>query len=113
MKIKVGIVEDDRAARENWVKILNAHPKLTCVAACATGEEALKLLPDRRPDVVLMDINLPGMTGIQCTALIKKGLPNTLILMVTAFSNNDYIFEALQAGASGYLLKSKSLQDTF
>ena len=111
MKIKVGIVEDDRAARENWVKILNAHPKLTCVAACATGEEALKLLPDRRPDVVLMDINLPGMTGIQCTALIKKGLPNTLILMVTAFSNNDYIFEALQAGASGYLLKSKSSEE--
>ncbi|MEI6196168.1 MAG: response regulator transcription factor [Verrucomicrobiota bacterium] len=111
MKIKVGIVEDDRAARENWVKILNAHPKLTCVAACATGEEALKILPDCRPDVVLMDINLPGMTGIQCTARIKKGLPNTLILMVTAFSNNDYIFEALQAGASGYLLKSKSSEE--
>ena len=49
MKIKVGIVEDDRAARENWVKILNAHPKLTCVAGCATGEEALKILPDCRP----------------------------------------------------------------
>ena len=111
MKIKVGIVEDDRAARENWVKILNANPKLTCVAACATGEEALKLLPDCRPDVVLMDINLPGMTGIQCTARIKKALPNTLILMVTAFSNNDYIFEALQAGASGYLLKSKSSEE--
>ncbi len=111
MKIKVGIVEDDRAARENWVKILNAHPKLACAAACATGEEAFKLLPDCRPDVVLMDINLPGMTGIQCTALIKKALPNTLILMVTAFSNNDYIFEALQAGASGYLLKSKSSEE--
>ncbi len=111
MKIKVGIVEDDRAARENWVKILNAHPKLTCVAACATGKEALKLLPDCRPDVVLMDINLPGMAGIQCTALVKKALPNTLILMVTAFSNNDYIFEALQAGASGYLLKSKSSEE--
>jgi len=111
MKIKVGIVEDDRAARENWVKILNAHPKLTCVAACATGEEALKLLPGCRPDVVLMDINLPGMTGIQCTARIKEALPNTLILMVTAFSNNDYIFEALQAGASGYLLKSKSSEE--
>ena len=111
MKIKVGIVEDERAARENWVKILNAHPKLSCVAACATGEEALKLLPDGRPDVVLMDINLPGMTGIQCTARLKKALPSTLILMVTAFSNNDYIFEALQAGASGYLLKSKSSEE--
>jgi DNA-binding NarL/FixJ family response regulator len=111
MKIKVGIVEDERAARENWVKILNAHPKLTCVAACATGEEALKRLPDCQPDVILMDINLPGMLGIECTALLKNRLPNTQILMVTAFSNNDYVFESLQAGASGYLLKSKSSEE--
>jgi DNA-binding NarL/FixJ family response regulator len=111
MKIKIGIVEDDRAARENWVKILNADPKLTCVAACATGEEALKILPDCNPDVVLMDINLPGMMGIKCTALLKDRLPRTQILMVTAFSNNDYIFDSLQAGASGYLLKSKSSEE--
>ena len=111
MKIKVGIVEDERAARENWVKILNAHPKLTCVAACATGEDALKRLPDCQPDVILMDINLPGMLGIKCTALLKERLPAAYILMVTAFSNNDYIFESLQAGASGYLLKSKSSEE--
>ncbi len=111
MKIKVGIVEDDRAARENWVKILSAHPKLTCVASCATGEEALKLLPGCRPDVILMDINLPGMMGIKCTALLKDSLPQTQILMVTAFSNNDYVFDSLQAGASGYLLKSKSSEE--
>jgi DNA-binding NarL/FixJ family response regulator len=111
MKIKVGIVEDDRAARENWVKILNAHPKLTCVAACATGEEALKHLPGCQPDVILMDINLPGMMGIKCTALLKNCLPQTQILMVTAFSNNDYVFDSLQAGASGYLLKSKSSEE--
>ena len=108
MSIKVGIVEDDTKAGENWVKILNAHPKLVCVAACASGEEAVKRMPECRPDVILMDINLSGMTGIKCAALIKNLLPDTLILMVTAFSNNDYIFEALQAGASGYLLKSKS-----
>lgn len=111
MKIKVAIVEDDCGARENWVKILNAHGKLECVAACATGEEALERFAERRPDVVLMDVNLPGMTGIKCTALLKQRLPETQILMVTAFSNNDYIFEALQAGASGYLLKSKSSAD--
>lgn len=108
MKIKVAIVEDERKARENWCKILNAHPRLRCVAACASGEEAIKHLPECAPDVILMDINLTGMTGIQCTALLKQRLPQALILMVTAFSNNDYIFEALQAGASGYLLKSKS-----
>src|SRR5271170_7726713 len=111
MSIKVGIVEDDAKARENWVKILNTHPNLTCVAACATGEEAIKCMPDCQPDVILMDINLPGMTGIKCTALIKELIPKTLVLMVTAFSNNDYIFEALQAGASGYLLKSKSSEE--
>lgn len=108
MSIQVAIVEDERKARENWVKILNAHPKLKCVAACTSGEEALSQLPAAAPDVILMDINLPGMSGIKCTALLKERLPHTLILMVTAFSNNDYIFEALQAGASGYLLKSKS-----
>jgi len=111
MKIKIGIVEDDRAARENWVKILNTDPKLTCVASCATGEEALKVLPGCHPDVILMDINLPGMMGIKCTALLKNRLPQTQILMVTAFSNNDYIFDSLQAGASGYLLKSKSSEE--
>ena len=111
MKIKVGIVEDNRTGRENWVKILNGHPKLTCVAACATGEEALKQLPDCHPDVILMDINLPGMLGIKCTALLKDRLPHTHILMVTVFSNNDYVFESLKAGASGYLLKSKSSEE--
>jgi DNA-binding NarL/FixJ family response regulator len=108
MSIKVAIVEDDAKARENWVKILNSHPNLTCVAACATGEEAVTRLPPCEPDVVLMDINLPGMTGIKCTALIKQLIPKTHVLMVTVFSNNEYIFEALQAGANGYLLKSKS-----
>jgi DNA-binding NarL/FixJ family response regulator len=108
MKIKVGIVEDDADARENRAKILNAHPRLACVAACANAEEALEQMPECQPDVILMDINLPGMSGIRCTAALKGRLPRVHILMVTAFSNDDYIFEALQAGASGYLLKSKS-----
>jgi DNA-binding NarL/FixJ family response regulator len=108
MKTKVGIVEDDANARENRAKILNAHPRLTCVAACANAEEALEEMPECKPDVILMDINLPGMSGIRCTAELKGRLPQTHILMVTAFSNDDYIFEALRAGASGYLLKSKS-----
>jgi DNA-binding NarL/FixJ family response regulator len=108
MRINVGIVEDDREVRENWAKVLNAHPKLKCVAACESGEAALKQFPDCRPDVVLMDINLPGMSGIQCTALLKERLPKTQVLMVTIYSNNNSIFEALQAGASGYILKNKS-----
>ncbi len=108
MKINVGIVEDDRELRESLAKVIQGHPPLHCVAACQSGEEALKLLPSVAPDVVLMDINLPGMTGLKCTALLKDRLPKTQILMLTVYSNNNYIFEALQAGASGYLLKSNS-----
>ena len=108
MTVKVAIVEDDDETRQGWAKLLDAHPRIKCVASCESAEDALKRIPDRRPLVVLMDINLPGMTGIRCTALLKELLPQTHILMLTAYSDNDYIFEALQAGASGYLLKSNS-----
>ncbi len=111
MRINVGIVEDDREVRENWAKVLNAHPKHKCLAACESGEEALKRIPDCRPEVGLMDINLPGMSGIQCTALLKERLPRTQVLMVTIYSNNKSVFEALQAGASGYILKNNSSEE--
>jgi DNA-binding NarL/FixJ family response regulator len=111
MRINVGIVEDDREVRENWVKVLNAHPKLKCIADCETGEAALKRFPASPPDVVLMDINLPGMSGIQCTALLKQQLPKIQVLMVTIYSNNNSVFEALKAGASGYILKNNSSEE--
>jgi DNA-binding NarL/FixJ family response regulator len=111
MRISVGIVEDDREVRENWVKVLNSHPRLKCVADCDSGESALKLLPACTPDVVLMDINLPGMSGIECTALLKQRLPKLQILMVTIYSNNKSVFEALKVGASGYLLKNVSSEE--
>lgn len=111
MRINVGIVEDDREVRENWAKVLNAHPRLKCIAACESGEAALKQFPACRPDVVLMDINLPGMSGIQCAALIKQQLPKTQVLMVTIYSNNNSVFESLKVGASGYILKNNSSAD--
>src|SRR5205807_2725019 len=82
--------------------------RLRCGAACKSGQQAVEPMPGLRPDVVLMDINLPAMTGLKCTALLKHRLPATQILMLTIYSNNNYIFQALQAGASGYLLKSNS-----
>jgi len=103
--IKVGIVEDNPGIRENWAKLINAQPGLACVCVCASGEAALTRLPDARPDVVLMDINLPGMSGIECTARLKQKLPATQILIVTVYTDNEHLFEALKAGASGYLLK--------
>ena len=111
MRINVGIVEDDRELRESLAKIVDGHPRLCCVAACNSCEEALQRMPPALPDVVLMDINLPGMTGLKCTALLKERLPKTQILMLTIYSNNNYIFQALQAGASGYLLKSNSSEE--
>src|SRR6478672_3495054 len=82
MKINVGIVEDDRELRESLAKVVEGHSRLRCVAACKSGEEAIQLLPPLTPDVVLMDINLPGMTGLKCTALLKDRLPKTQILML-------------------------------
>jgi DNA-binding NarL/FixJ family response regulator len=111
MKINIGIVEDDRELRESLAKVVEGHTRLRCVATCKSAEEALQLMPSVAPDVVLMDINLPGMTGIKCTALLKDRLPKTQILMLTIYSNNYNIFEALQAGASGYLLKSNSSEE--
>jgi DNA-binding NarL/FixJ family response regulator len=111
MKIGVAIVEDNRELRENWVKRVNMHTRLRCVAACESAEAALQQLPNCSPDVVLMDINLPGMSGIRCTALIRQALPKAQILMLTIYSNNDYIFEALKSGANGYLLKSSSSEE--
>jgi DNA-binding NarL/FixJ family response regulator len=105
MSVRVAIVEDNAGVRENWAKLLAAEPGFQCVATCESGEAALKTFPAVRPQVVLMDINLPGMSGIECTARLKEKLPGTQILMVTVYADNEHVFEALKAGASGYLLK--------
>jgi DNA-binding NarL/FixJ family response regulator len=105
MSVRVGIVEDTASIRGNWRRVIEAQAGFQCVGAFRTAEEALQQLPALKPDVVLMDISLPGMTGIECVARLKPLLPNTPILMVTVHSDNDRLFQALQAGASGYLLK--------
>lgn len=105
MLIKVAIVEDNRGIRESWAKLINQSPGFECVCVCTSGEEALKNIPLDRPDVVLMDINLPGLSGIECTAQLKERMPGVQILIVTVHADNDRVFAALQAGASGYLLK--------
>ena len=107
-KIRVALVEDNAETCRTWAALLDAHPKVQCVATCATAEAALQRIPECQPQVILMDINLPGLSGIQCTALLKERLPAAQILMLTAYSHDHYIFEALKAGASGYLLKSLS-----
>lgn len=103
--IKVGIVEDNRTLREGFATLINRTDDMQCVCTCMTVEEALRQLPGAKPDVILMDIQLPDGTGIECTAKIKEQLPNVHIVVVTVYEDSDRIFQALQAGACGYLLK--------
>jgi DNA-binding NarL/FixJ family response regulator len=99
------LVEDIQDMRQSWSRLIGQCRDLECVCACATGEEALREIPSSRPDVVLMDIYLPRMSGIECTARLKLLLPNTQILILTVAEEHDLVFRALEAGADGYLLK--------
>ncbi len=106
MRIKVAIVEDSRGTRESLTELLGRAPTLRCVGAYANGEEALRDIPGEPPDVVLMDINLPGMSGIECVGRLRDRLPKTQVLMLTTYEETDLIFDSLRNGASGYLLKN-------
>jgi DNA-binding NarL/FixJ family response regulator len=106
MPIKVAIVEDDRGTRDSLEELLGRARGLCCVGTHPNGEDAVQHLARHAPDVVLMDINLPGISGIQCVARIKHLLPDVQILMLTTYEDSDLIFESLRAGASGYLLKN-------
>ena len=103
---KVAIVEDDRGLREQLAQILSAASDVRFVGACASGEEALDRIHVMQPDVVLMDIKLPGMSGIDCVAHLKRALPSLQIIMLTVYEDSERIFRALKAGADGYLVKS-------
>ena len=104
-RIKVAIVEDDDWIRENLAGQIDLAPGYCCVSRYRTGEEALAGLPGDAPDVVLMDINLPGLSGIECVRRLKTLRPSLTILMLTVYEESDQIFDSLRAGASGYLLK--------
>ena len=106
MSITISIVEDQGDMREGLVEWLGNAPGLSCVGAHATAEEALQKIPAEKPDVVLMDINLTGMSGIQCVSRLKERLPGTQVLMLTTYDDGDLIFDSLRAGANGYLLKN-------
>lgn len=106
MKKRVAIVEDDKGLREQLSQIVNTAPGIQCVAAYGSAEETLKNIKKAQPDVVLMDIRLPGMSGIDCIPKVKEMLPDVQILVVTVYEDSERIFRALRSGASGYLVKS-------
>jgi len=111
MAISICIVEDNRGTRESLAELCNETPNLRCAGVFPTGEIAAREIPKCKPDVALVDINLPGMSGIECVAKLKAQLPSLQILMLTTYAETDLIFNSLRAGASGYLLKNRPAQE--
>jgi DNA-binding NarL/FixJ family response regulator len=107
----VAIVEDDWAVRENLALLISKAPGFACVATCESAEEALLRLPSLAPDVVLMDINLPGKDGISCVATLREVLRNTQVIMLTIEEDSEKVFESMKAGATGYLVKHVAPQE--
>ncbi len=105
MEIKVAIVEDNAGIRESLRVLISGSPGFNCVAAFKNAREILNEVKNLNAHVVLMDINLPGINGIECTRILKKELPEIQIIMQTVYEDSEMIFESLKAGATGYLLK--------
>ena len=108
---KVAIVEDNTTLRNCVVGFIENAPGYRCVCACSTAEEALSQIPRHKPDVVLMDIHLPGESGIACTAKLREIMPELQVIMLTVYKDIKMIFGALKAGACGYVLKRSDEKD--
>jgi RNA polymerase sigma factor (sigma-70 family) len=111
MPITVSIVEDNDKLRETLSRVLNRADGFRCVSQYANAEDALKDLPQVKPNVVLMDINLPGMNGVECVRQLKKSTPEIQVMMLTVYEDTENIFDALAAGASGYMLKRTATRE--
>ncbi len=103
--ISVALIEDNAGLRQSLTLLLEQTPGLHCAGVFTDAEEALRELPGRAPEVVLMDIHLPGMSGIECTRRLRELLPTVRVIIITVYRDNESIFKALRAGAFGYLLK--------
>jgi len=111
MAIDVSIVEDEPGLREGLARLLKQGKEFRCLASYADAETALREIPRLKPNVVLMDINLPGMSGVECVQRLHAQVPDLRIVMLTVYEDPDQIFQALRAGAIGYLLKQRPSAD--
>lgn len=109
MSISIVIVEDLNEVREGLKQFLSLNPEFKVLDTFQTGEEAAFAIPKLQPNIVIMDISLPGMSGIECIRLVRDKSPATQFMMFTVYENDEKVFEALKAGASGYLLKNTGL----
>jgi DNA-binding NarL/FixJ family response regulator len=110
-RVRVLVADDQRLMRAGIVSLLELQATIEIVGSAANGQEAVELALNLKPDVVLMDVRMPGMDGVQATMRIRQQLPNCQILMLTTFDDEEYVIEALRAGACGYLLKDIPAQD--
>ncbi len=108
---KIAIVEDNATFRQYLTQLIDRTPGHRCVCACASAETALIEIPRHQPDVVLMDIHLPGESGIACTARLRERAPSLQVIMLTVYKDIKMIFQALKAGACGYVLKRSNEQE--
>jgi DNA-binding NarL/FixJ family response regulator len=111
MMTKVAIVEDNATLRQYLADFISGTPGHKCVGTCGSAEEAIVKLPSYKPDVVLMDIHLPGETGIACTARLRALMPEVQVIILTVYKDTNMIFQALKAGACGYVLKRADEQE--
>ena len=109
--IQVLIADDQELIRESLKIVLSAYPDIEVVGAVGDGTEVLETLPATKPDVILMDIRMPKMDGVLCTKSVKEHFPNTKVIILTTFDDDDFIYSALKYGASGYLLKGTSMDE--
>jgi DNA-binding NarL/FixJ family response regulator len=105
MSVSVSIVEDDAGVRASLARLIDGSPGFRCLSQHPSAENALQEIPRVNPEVVLMDINLPGLSGVECVRRLKPLLPRVQIIMLTVYQSTEHIFNALTAGATGYLLK--------
>lgn len=110
-KIRILLAEDHAVVREGTRRLLESQPDFTVVGESGNGEEAVRLAGELRPDVVIMDVAMPRMTGIEATKRIKQAYPSVAVLVLTGYDYEEYIFALLEAGAAGYLLKDISGED--
>jgi DNA-binding NarL/FixJ family response regulator len=110
-RLRVGIIEDDDRLRADFTRLVDEAPDMACVAAFATAEDAVNSLRSGRPDVLLVDINLPGMSGIDFVRRMRAADEAALMLMLTTFDDPHSVFESLKAGANGYVLKRAALAE--
>ncbi|MDZ4750613.1 MAG: response regulator transcription factor [Flavobacteriales bacterium] len=110
-RILVTIVEDNHSIRKNLCAMVESDPSFLLLADYSNAEDALKNIPDLDPNIVIMDIDLPGMNGIECVKKLRYVCPKTQFMMFTVFEESDHVFQALASGANGYLVKTSSTEE--